>query len=65
MPTTETERTLTLNSAELAQLRTMLENALRETRVEVHHTRNIDYRESVKNQEALLRGLLTKLNAPA
>ena len=62
--TIETERTLTLTGEEQVLLRTMLETAFGETRVEVHRTHTPDYRESVQHQEALLRGLLTKLGTP-
>lgn len=55
-----------LSDQEVAMLRRMVTTALGDTRVEVHRTHMTpDFREQVKAEEALLRGLLTKLeNVP-
>jgi hypothetical protein len=55
------EYTLVMNEQERAELVRVLSNYLGETRVEVHHTHTPGYREEVKHEEAVLRGLLTKL----
>jgi hypothetical protein len=56
--------TVTLTPDEQAVLVRMLKVALGETRVELHHTRAISFREEVKAEEALLRGLLSKVTQP-
>src|SRR5262245_54417846 len=53
--------TLTLSEKERDTLLSMLRQALGETRMEVHHTHTPDYRELVLDQEALIRGLIAKL----
>jgi hypothetical protein len=54
--------TLTLTTEERALLQQLLEAALGETRVEVHHTHYApELREKLKQDEALLRGLLVKV----
>ena len=55
------EYPLVLSDEEQQYLITHLRSALDETRVESHHTRTSAYREHVRREEALLRGLLTKL----
>ena len=55
------EHPLVLSDEEQQYLITHLKSALEETRVESHHTRTSAYREQVRREEALLRGLLTKL----
>ena len=57
------EHPLVLSDEEQQYLITHLRSALGETRVESHHTRTSAYREQVRREEALLRGLLTKLGA--
>jgi hypothetical protein len=42
----------------------LLKHALGETRVEVHRTHTPGYREDVKAEESLLRGLLKKIERP-
>ena len=60
-----TEFNLPINDSERAQLLRVLKNSLGETRVEVHHTHTPGYRESVKHEEDVIRGLLQKLeNGP-
>jgi hypothetical protein len=59
------EHQMTLTDEENAFLRGLLEEALRETRVEEHRTRVLTYREYVLQKENLLLGLLTKLRQPA
>ena len=59
------EFNLSLNDQERAELLRVLKNSLGETRVEVHHTHTPGYRESVKHEEEVIRGLLQKLeNSP-
>jgi hypothetical protein len=55
------EHPLVLSDEEQQYLVTRLRSALEETRVESHHTRTSAYREQVRREEALLRGLLAKL----
>lgn len=55
------EHPLVLSDEEQQYLRTRLRSALDEIRVESHHTRTSAYRERVRREEALLRGLLAKL----
>lgn len=55
---------LVLTDEERVTLRNMLEIALRETRVEIHHTHNRDFRALVQHQESVIRGLLAKLSPP-
>jgi hypothetical protein len=50
---------LTKEEAEL--LRAILEKELEEVRSELHHTQAHDYKESLKEREALVRGLLGRL----
>jgi hypothetical protein len=53
---------LTLNAAERDLLLRLLRRELGDTRVELHHTHfSPDFRGEVKEEEALLRGLLGKL----
>jgi hypothetical protein len=42
-------------------LASLLETAMKETRVEEHRTRKISYREHILHKERLLAGLLSKL----
>jgi len=53
--------TVTLSDKERDTLLSMLRQALGETRVEVHRTHTPDYRAMVLDQEALIRGLIAKL----
>lgn len=55
------EFNLLINEQERAELLRVLRNSLGETRVEVHHTHTPGYRESVKHEEEVIRGLLEKL----
>ena len=41
----------------------LLEKEFEEIRSELHHTRGHDYKESIKEREKLVRGLLSKLGA--
>lgn len=54
-------RNLTLNSEEATELLQLLEGALGETRVEVHHTHTPGFRDQVQHREVILRGLIEKL----
>jgi hypothetical protein len=53
---------LAIDAEERAELVTLLERELVETRVEAHRTHTPDFRERVLHQEAVLRRLLEKLN---
>ncbi len=54
-------RTFMFSEEERVEMVRLLEQILRETRVEVHRTHTPDYRDRVIGQESLLRGLLAKL----
>ena len=60
-----TARELTLDDAERALILDLLDNALGETRVEVHHTHTPSYRKDVINHEAVIRRLIEKLRPTA
>jgi hypothetical protein len=55
------EHPLVLSDDEQQYLIAHLKSALEETRVESRHTRTSAYREQVRREGALLRGLLAKL----
>ncbi|MBX6316556.1 MAG: hypothetical protein IRY99_27125 [Isosphaeraceae bacterium] len=57
------ERSLTLTSDEQEILLDLLQQALGDTRVEVHHTHTPTYREKLIQHEATLRGLINRLRA--
>jgi hypothetical protein len=58
------EMHISFTGEELALLHRMVETALGDARVEVHRTHHTPaYREQVKAEEAMLRGLLEKLQA--
>ncbi len=50
-----------LSQAETEIVAAMLEKELEDIRSELHHTHVHDYRESLKEREALVRGLLSRL----
>jgi len=52
---------LVLEQAEHAELLTLLERELRETRVEARRTESPDYQDEVHHQEEILQGLIDKL----
>jgi hypothetical protein len=54
-----------LTESEADLLREIVEEWLSELRLEIGHTDNLDYREGLKRQEAVLHGLLDRLGAPA
>jgi len=58
------ELQMTLNAEESQYLSALLEQTLKETRIEEHRTRNLSYREHVLHQENLAQGLLNKLQQP-
>lgn len=62
---TTTTLVLKLTEDERALLERMLDLALQDTRVEVHRTHTPNYRETVKQQEDLIRGLLARLKGAA
>jgi len=53
--------TIALDEESRSELLHLLEHALGETRVEVHHTHTPDFRDQVKHREEVLRGLIEKL----
>jgi hypothetical protein len=55
---------LVLNEQERGELLRLLEQALGDTRVEVHRTHAPGYREEVQREEEVIRGLLDKLRRP-
>jgi hypothetical protein len=58
------ELQMTLTDAEREYLASLLEQALKETRIEEHRTRTPSYREHVLHQEDLIVALLRKLGRP-
>jgi len=52
-----------LNKPERELLASILEKELEDVRSEQHHTRAHNYREDLKEREALVRGLMAKLAA--
>jgi len=52
-----------LSRPEQEFLVTLLQEELDEVRSEFHHTQAFDYKETLKEREALVRGLLAKLKA--
>ena len=55
---------LTLSAEEHQFLVSLLEMALKDTRIEEHRTRTLNYREYVVHKEDLIAGLLGKLGRP-
>jgi hypothetical protein len=55
------EQNLVINEQERSELMRILRNSLADTRVEVHHTHTPGYREEVKHEEEVIRGLLKKI----
>ena len=53
---------LVINDQERAELVSLLKNSLGETRVEVRRTDTPGFRENVKHEEEVIRGLLEKLH---
>ena len=53
---------LSLNEEERTLLLSVLEQALREKRLEVHRTEAIDYRQHLQRQETLLESLISRLS---
>jgi hypothetical protein len=53
-----------LTEDERAELMRILGRALEESRVEIHRTHTPDYRDRVLGEQALLRGLMDKLQNP-
>jgi hypothetical protein len=58
------DTSLTLTAEERTVLADLLEQALKETLVEEHRTRAPSFREFVKQREAAINSLLTKLGKP-
>jgi hypothetical protein len=56
---------LELTEPEADLLREIVEEWLSDLRVEIGHADNLDYRERLKRQEAVLRDVLDRLGAPA
>jgi hypothetical protein len=62
--TTPPGLTITLTEDERAQLLSILDQVLRDKRVEVHRTEAPDYRKHVEREEAALQGLIDRLRRP-
>jgi len=62
--TTSAGRTVALTDEERTQLVQVLEQVLRDTKVEAHRTDNPDYRGWIERREAVLSGVLEKLRQP-
>ena len=58
------EYQMTLKPEEHEFLRGLLEQVLKDTRIEEHRTRKLTYREYVLHKEDLIEGLLNKLRQP-
>ncbi|HNX31962.1 MAG TPA: hypothetical protein PKM35_10155 [Holophaga sp.] len=56
---------LELTSEEAALARMLLEKDIEETRVEVHHAKNIDYKSHLQAREKVLQSLIERLKADA
>jgi len=56
--------TFTLTEDERAELVRILEQAMEESRVEIHRTHTPEYRDRVIGEQALLRGLMEKFQSP-
>ncbi len=52
---------LELKPEEAELLKLLLEKDLGETRVEVHHARNIDYKMHLQEREKLVQGLISRI----
>lgn len=65
MTTVTPQFSLALNEEERTLLLSMLEQMLRDTRVEVHRTEAPDYREWVERRETVLQDVINRLRAPA
>ncbi len=50
-----------LTDAEQELLANLLDNAMRDLKEEIYHTETFDYKEQLKEREALMAGLLTKV----
>jgi hypothetical protein len=59
-----TKYILALDEAEHAELLTLLERELRETRVEARRTESPDYQDGVHHHESVLQGVLERLRRP-
>jgi hypothetical protein len=55
---------IALTAQERDYLVKLLEEMVKETRVEEHRTRTLSYREHIVHQKELILGLLTKLGHP-
>jgi hypothetical protein len=56
---------MTLTAEEHTYLVGLLENVLKDKRIEEHRTRTLSYRQYVLREEELITGLLSKLGQPA
>lgn len=54
---------LDVNPEETELLRLLLEKDIEETRVEVHHAKNIDYKAQLQSREKVLQSLLGRMLA--
>jgi len=56
--------TVEFDEQERAEVYQLLDEALRDTRVEVHRTHTPDYREKVKQREEILKRLIERFRNP-
>jgi len=61
MPTVAPQFSLVLNEEERTQLLNVLNQVLRDTRIEVHRTEAPDYREWVERREQILQDIINRL----
>jgi len=59
--TETTGKALTLTTAERAKLLSLLEQVMREKKVEEHRTDSLEFKEFVRREEAVFQGLIDKL----
>lgn len=62
-PNTAATNALLLTAEESTELLQLVNSALQETRVEVHHTHTPDFRDKVQHSEVVLRAIAEKLSA--
>lgn len=64
-PTTACTFSLELNPEERAELLQVLEQVLKDVRIEEHRTKTLGYRQVVAHRESILEGVTEKLRQPA
>ena len=56
--------TIELTEAEVQLLAELLDSDFRDLKEEIHRTETYEYKEALKQREALLAGILTRLGRP-